>query len=187
MTDEFGDPVSNLAVQMDGAGARSVASVTDDLGYFRIWGLAAGEYTLWTRLEIASRLSGTSDSLPVTTYFPGVGRQDARVVEVGEGERKTGFRIVVSPLSETRVSGTVVFDDDRPAIEANVTAAPVDHKGMIMGSATTDNGGAFELRLLAGVTYLIRGAIRTENGFRQTEAVVFVDEQTEGLHLSIRR
>jgi hypothetical protein len=27
-------------------------------------------------------------------------------------------------------------------------------KGMIMGSAKTDNSGAFELRLLAGVTYL---------------------------------
>ena len=55
-----------------------------------------------------------------------------------------------------------------------------------MGSAKTDQGGAYELRLLAGVTYLIRGAIRTENGFRQTEAVVFVDQQKEGLRLSIR-
>jgi hypothetical protein len=80
----------------------------------------------------------------------------------------------------------VVFDDDRPVVEANVTAAPVDHKGMIMGSAKTDNGGAFELRLLAGVTYQIRAAIRTENGFRQTEAVVLVDQQREGLRLLIR-
>ena len=43
---------------------------------------------------------------------------------VGEGERKTGFTIAVSPLSETSVSGMVVFEDDRPVVEANVTAAP---------------------------------------------------------------
>jgi hypothetical protein len=55
-----------------------------------------------------------------------------------------------------------------------------------MGSAKTDNGGAFELRLLAGVTYLVRAAIRTENDFGQTEAFVFVDQQKEGLRLSIR-
>lgn len=94
-----------------------------------------------------------------------MGRQDARVVEVGEGERKTEFTIVVNPLSETTVSGVVVFGDDRPVVEANVTAAPVDHRGMIMGSARADSSGAFELRLLAGVSYLVRAEIRTENGF----------------------
>jgi hypothetical protein len=72
-------------------------------------------------------------------------------------------------------------------VEANVTAAPVDHRGMIMGSSKTDSSGAFELRLLAGVSYLIRAGIRTEDGFRQAESVVFVDQQKEGLHLSIRR
>jgi hypothetical protein len=120
-----------------------------------------------------------------TTYFPGVSRQDARVVEVGEGERKTGFTIVVSPLPETTVSGVVVFDDDRPVVAANVIVAPVDHRGMIMGSAKTDSNGAFELRLLGGVNYLIRAGIRTETGFRQAETVLFVDQQKEDLRLSI--
>ena len=55
-----------------------------------------------------------------------------------------------------------------------------------MGSAKTDNPGSFELRLLAGVTYLIRAGIRTPDGFKQVETVVFVDQRKEGLRLSIR-
>jgi hypothetical protein len=160
----------------------SPSGTTDDNGRFSVDAILPGRYVVAVNARFGPRLFAPYP----TTYFPGVGRQDARVVEVGEGERKTGFTIVVNPLSETTVSGVVVFDDDRPVVEANVTAAPVDHKGMIMGSAKTDNGGAFELRLLAGVTYQIRAAIRTENGFRQTEAVVLVDQQREGLRLLIR-
>jgi hypothetical protein len=94
---------------------------------------------------------------------------------------------VVNPLAETTVSGMVVFDDDRPAVEANITAALVDHRGMIMGSARADSAGAFELRLLAGVSYLVRAGIRTENGFRQAETVIYVDQRLDGLRLSIAR
>jgi hypothetical protein len=68
-------------------------------------------------------------------------------------------------------------------VEANVTAAPVDHREMIMGSAETDRSGAFKLRLLAGVSYLMRARIGTERGFRQVETVVFVEQQKEGLRL----
>ena len=160
----------------------SPSGTTDQNGRFSVDAILPGRYVVAVNARLGPRLFAPYP----TTYFPGVGRQEAPIVEVGEGERKTGFTIVVNPLSETSVSGVVVFDDDGPAVEANVTAAPVDHRGMIMGSAKTDNGGAFELRLLAGITYLIRAAIRTEDGFRQTEAVVFVDQRKEGLRLSIR-
>jgi hypothetical protein len=117
------------------------------------------------------------------TYFPGVSRRDASVVEIGEGERKTGFIIVVSPLAETTVSGVAVFDDDRPVVEATVVAMPIDQKGMIMSASTTDASGGFELRLLTGVSYLIRAETRTEGGLRRAETVIFVDEQKEGIRI----
>ncbi len=159
------------------------SGTTDENGRFSIDAILPGRYVVAVNARFGPRLF--APYLP--TYFPGVGRQDARVVEVGEGERKTGFTIVVNPLSETTVSGVVVFDDDRPAVEANVTAAPVDHREMIMGSARADNSGAFELRLLAGVSYLLKAGIRTENGFRQAETVIYVGQALDGLRLSIVR
>ena len=56
---------------------------------------------------------------------------------------------------------------------------------MITGSVRADSGGAFEPRLLAGVTYAGRAGIRMEKGFRQTEAVVYVNQRLDGLRLSI--
>lgn len=161
----------------------SPSGTTDENGRFSVDAILPGSYVVAVNARFGPRLFAPYP----TTYFPGVARQDARVIEVAEGERKTGFTIVVNPLPEATVSGVVVFDDDRPVGEANVTAVPVDHRGMIMGSAKTDNGGTFELRLLAGVTYLIRAGIRTPDGFKQVEAVVFVDQRKEGVRLSIRQ
>ena len=161
----------------------SPSGTTDENGRFSVDAILPGRYVVAVNARFGPQLFSPYP----TTYFPGVARQAARVVDIGEGERKTGFTIVISPLPETTISGVVVFDDDRPVIEANVTAAPVDHRGMIMGSSKTDSSGAFELRLLAGVSYLIRAGIRTENGFRQVETMVLVDDkQNEGLRLSIR-
>ena len=161
----------------------SPSGTTDENGRFSVDAILPGRYVLAVNARFGPRLFAPYP----TTYFPSVGRQDARVVEVGEGERKTGFTIVVNPLSEATVSGVVVFDDDRPVVEANVTATPVDHRGMIMGSARADGRGAFELRLLAGVSYLVRAGIQTVDGFRQNETVVFVDRRVDGLRLSIAR
>ena len=103
-------------------------------------------------------------------------------------DRTTRPSIRPFAVSEKRTgAGVVVFDDDRPVAEANITAAPIDHPGVIMGSTRANSSGAFDLRLLAGVSYLVRAGIRTESGFRQTEATVYVDQQLEDLRLSIER
>ena len=158
-------------------------SSTDKNGRFSVEAILPGRYVLAVNASIGPRL----DSPYPTTYFPGVARQDARVIDIGEGERRTGFTVVVNPLPETTVIGVVRFDDDRPVVAASVTAAPVDQRHMIMGSSKTDGSGAFELRLLAGVSYLIRTWVQTENGSRPTETVVFVDERLEALRLFVAR
>jgi hypothetical protein len=156
---------------------------TDKDGRFSIDAILPGRYVIAVNVRFGPRLSAPY----LTTYFPHGARQDARIVEIGEGERKTGFRILVNPLRETTISGTVVLDDDRPVAEASVFANAVDHRDMIVASSKTDSSGAFELRLLAGVTYRIRAGVRTDNTFRPTETVVFVGERLVGLRLRIAR
>jgi hypothetical protein len=122
-----------------------------------------------------------------TTYFPDVSRELAEVIDLAEGERKSGFTIVVSAIQETTISGMVSSDDGRPIADADVSAAPVEFRGMYMGSAKTDSNGRFELRVLVGMTYRIRAGIRTERGYRSIETVVLVDQLKDGLTLRIAR
>ncbi len=126
------------------------------------------------------------DSPYPTTYLPGVNRENAEVVEIDDGEHKSGFAIVVSPAVETTGSGMVVLEGDRPAAEADVSAALVDRRGTSMSFTKTDSSGAFQLRVLAGMTYVIRAGARTANGYRRAEISAFVEQPQEGLVLSIR-
>jgi protocatechuate 3,4-dioxygenase beta subunit len=158
------------------------AGTTDESGRFSVDAILPGHYLI----AVNARFGPQLHSPYATTYFSGVARQDARTIEVGEGERKTGFIIVVSPLAETTISGRVIFSDDRPVADSGVTAAPIDHKGSITSSATTDSSGAFQIRVLAGVSYLFRAGIVTRDGYRYTETVVFVDRENEPVRLAIR-
>ena len=81
------------------------------------------------------------------------------MIDIDDGEHKSGLTIVVSPLAETTVSGTVVLDDGRPAAEADVSASLVDHRGTSVSFTKTDSSGAFQLRVLAGMTYVIRAGV----------------------------
>jgi hypothetical protein len=155
---------------------------TDESGRFAVDPILPGRYVVAVNARSGPQLS----SPYATTYFPGVNRTAARAIELGDGERQTGLTIVVTPLEETTVSGRVTFDDDRPVVNANVTAAPVDHKGTITSSATTDNSGAFQLRVLSGVTYVIRTGTRTPEDFKR-ETVLLVGADNGAVRFTIRR
>ena len=160
------------------------AGTTDENGRFAVDAILPGRYVVAVNARFGPRLFSPYR----TTYFPGVvARQDAKVIEIDDGERRTGFNIMVTPLAETTVSGVVVSDDDRPVAEANVTAALADDRSMIMQAAKTDAGGAFELRLLAGLSYLITARLRTAQGLKQVETVLFLEQRREDLRLLIDR
>jgi hypothetical protein len=161
----------------------SRTGTTDEHGRFSVDAILPGRYVVGVNARYGPQRA--APYLP--TYFPGVGRQDAHVVEMGDGERKTGFTIVVNPLPATTLSGVVVFDDDSPVAGANVTAEPVDRQWTLVESARADSSGAFELPLLAGVSYRVRAWLQTEHGPRKAETVVHVEKQTEGLRLSFAR
>ena len=121
VTDEFGDPIPNLAVHVDAAGARAATSVTDDLGYFRIWGLEAATYTLWARLETRTRLAGATDVLPVTTYFPGVpSRSQAETIAVATGQELEGLNFVAKFGRHVTAAITVLNSTGAPARDAEL-------------------------------------------------------------------
>src|SRR3954452_19796395 len=190
---ENGTPVSRAPVDVIPAdlpldsrlvdSMRAPEAFLDENGRFSIDGILPGRYVMGVNARLGPRL----DSPYAITYFPGVPRQNASVIEISEGERKSGVTIVVKPLLETTISGVVVFAHGRPVTKAMVTATPVNPAGMSIASSTADTSGAFQLRVLSGLTYVINALTDTNNGLRQAETTVFVDQQTEGIRLSIRR
>ena len=158
-------------------------ATTDRTGFFAIDPVLPGRYYLAVNITFGPRL----DAPYLTTYYPGGGeRAAAQVIEIREGEQKADLAVVVTPLVETVVSGVVLFDDDRTVTEASVTAAPVAHRFTSTSTARSDSSGGFQLRLLSGVTYVIRASARTSKGLRQSEVTVTAQESLDPIRLVIR-
>jgi hypothetical protein len=154
------------------------SDVTDENGRFEIDPIPPGRYHLAVNATWGPKL----DSPYVPVYFPAVSnRAEAHVIDVGDGERKSGLQMVVTPLAETTLSGVVTSGDGRPVEDAIVYVKP--HIG---GGTRSDATGAFRLRVLNGLTYTVGASIPTPNGRRPVEATVSVDGPTEGVILSLQ-
>jgi hypothetical protein len=165
ITDEFGDPVTDVQVQamryqfVNGERQlRNVSrvSMTDDIGQFRIFGLMPGDYVVHASLRTNpnAALTPPNPAEPPSgypgTYYPGVtdaGQAQAVTVALGQELSSVAFSLVPARLST--VSGTVMSSDGRPLAGAMV--------------ALRAGGGAARARLNLG-----GGGVRPDGTFRLT-------------------
>jgi protocatechuate 3,4-dioxygenase beta subunit len=175
--DEFGDPVADVVVSAMGSawsgGRRRLQSAgrmatTNDLGQFRIYGLAPGDYFVSATLrsgdpgmfEIAMAASsgvaaapGPSASSPTSgyapTYFPGTATAaEAQRIQLAVGQEAQGTDFALLPVRLAKIAGSVVGSDGRPVEGLMVSAVPRGGEiGLFsMGStARTDKNGNFTL------------------------------------------
>ena len=163
-------------------GMTSPSGTTDDKGEFQIDAVLPGRYVV----AVNARFGPGLTSPYATTYLPGVARDQAEVIDIGDGERKTGFTIVVAPLAEASIAGIVMFGE-KPAADAELSAAPFEYRGTSMNWTKTDSNGRFTLHVLAGMTYRITAGVRDGDRYRRVETVVAADEQNDDISLSIPR
>src|ERR1017187_8251088 len=125
VTDEFGDPAPNVAIQVSqvqyAGGRRRLLPTsmsggsgppprTDDKGQFRIFGLAPGDYYV-------SALSGafadaTAAGGFAVTFFPGtVSANAAQPVTAPPGRDAANVNFSLTPASMARIAGTLVDGD----------------------------------------------------------------------------
>ena len=138
IVDEFGDPVSDVAVnamQLRYMGGRrrpvnaGRQSLTDDLGQFRIWGLAPGEYIVGATLRSfniveAQMLSGATNDATgyAPTYYPGTGNvAEAHRVSVTLGGEASVAEFALLPVRTAKITGTVVDAEGAPYREGFVS------------------------------------------------------------------
>lgn len=154
VTDEFGEPIARASVQamrfsygVDGQRRpqASETAMTDDLGQFRLFGLAPGEYIVSASSGMGSISGGDAvdtSATYLTSYFPGTPNiNDAQTVPLATGqEADVQFALSIGRLS--RVAGTVVDSTGRPVASAmmSLQSPSGGFMGNVVGGLTTPDG-----------------------------------------------
>lgn len=154
VTDEFGEPIARATVQamrfnygVDGQRRpqASELATTDDLGQFRLFGLAPGEYIVSASNRMG-QIGGVgavdTGETYLTSYFPGTPNiNDAQTVPLGIGQ-ETDVQFALSTGRLSRVAGTAVDSTGRPVANgmATLQSPSGGFNGNIGGGLTTPDG-----------------------------------------------
>ena len=157
ITDEFGDPMTDVQVQamryqfVNGerqlVNAGRVAQ-TDDLGQFRVFGLMPGDYVVRASLRLNQNPDTMNQPDPVGypgTYYPGVvDVTQAQSVTVTLGQELSSVAFPLVPARLSRVSGIVMGSDGRPLAGGMIMLRPRGSNGM--GALRAAFGGGNQIR-----------------------------------------
>ena len=168
ITDEFGDPITDVQVEalryQFVNGERQLVNAgriaqTDDLGAYRIFGLMPGDYIV--RASMRPNMPGgprTADADPTGypgTYYPGVTdvtQAQTVTAMLGQEVASIGFPLVPARLS--RISGTVLGSSGQPLAGA-----------MVMIRARGSNAlAALRMNMIGNA----RGQVRPDGTFQLT-------------------
>ena len=160
ITDEFGDPLTDVQVQALRYqflnGERQLVNAgrsaqTDDLGAYRIFGLMPGDYVV--RASMRPNMSGGprgADVEPVGypgTYYPGVtDASQAQTVTAALGQELSSIAFPLVPARLSRISGSVMGSDGRPLPGAMVMIRARSSGGMGALRMNIVNGGNNQVR-----------------------------------------
>ena len=135
IVDEFGEPVADAMVSAlhyrTFSGRRRLVPVgrfgtTDDMGHFRLYGLAPGDYYVSATLRPIGGMGFEVGQSDVTTgyaptYYPGTASsQQADRISVGLGGEMSGITFSLLPVRTVKVSGTAVDSSGKPMAGAFV-------------------------------------------------------------------
>ncbi len=157
ITDEFGDPMTDVQVQAMRYqfvnGERQLvnagrAAQTDDLGQFRVFGLMPGDYVVKASLRLNQNPDTMNQPDPVGypgTYYPGVvDVTQAQSVTVTLGQELSSVAFPLVPARLSRVSGIVMGSDGLPLAGGMIMLRPRGTNGM--GALRAAFGGSNQIR-----------------------------------------
>jgi hypothetical protein len=155
---------SDGTVRTSGSGS---GGETNDLGEFRIPGLAPGDHYVVAvpRPNVEIALRGATPSAGgttfVATYYPGlVEAASASPIRVSRGVTTSGIDFTMAAVPAYRVSGVVVDTSGRPVADAQVQLAPQPRSTFGgINQARTEADGSFQIPHIPSGTYLLMAAI----------------------------
>ena len=166
--DEFGEPLSGLQVsamrsQLMSGGERQLMQTgsgqTNDLGEFRIFGLAPGQYYVqatWRFLGPGDPTSPDRTGYP-PTFFPGT--TDAGAAQrftIGAGQTIGDLVMALSPIKIVRVEGTAIDSNGRPLANALLTISQEASTSGYSSGQSVSPEGKFTLTNVTPGEYTLR-------------------------------
>jgi protocatechuate 3,4-dioxygenase beta subunit len=167
--DDFGDPVEGATVgawQIRFQGGHRVlvsanisSRVTDDLGRYRLSGLAPGQYVISTSIGQVGTQPAADVSGFATTYFPGTtSPSEARFVTVTRAQDVTGIDVALVALPTASIVGRRVGVDGQP-MGGSIVLTPSQRSGALVTPSTgarTWNDGRFEFPNVSPGEYVVQ-------------------------------
>ncbi|HEX5475330.1 MAG TPA: carboxypeptidase-like regulatory domain-containing protein [Vicinamibacterales bacterium] len=180
IVDEFGDPLEGVEVMaqrrrfINGAPRLAPAGrgVSNDLGDFRIYGLAPGQYYVSASLRspqmVTFDVTGAAAGGPVgsmpdsgyaPTYYPGTpSSSDAQPIAIGPGQEVDSLDFAMQAVKTVRIRGTVMSSAGQPVGGARVVLIPAVHDSMSFapaGTSRTASNGTFTMTGIAPGDYTL--------------------------------
>jgi protocatechuate 3,4-dioxygenase beta subunit len=165
--DELGEPLQSVRVQLlqvryQGGrrrlvGAGGAPRLTDDLGRYRMFGLAPGRYIVSATIGDV----GTAD-LPgySRSFFPGTPNAgEAQFVSMALSQESSGIDFSMSRARTARISGTLLNAAGEPSTSGSVRLLPSQRSGSVTSveaGARLLPGGKFEFPNVTAGQYVIQ-------------------------------
>jgi hypothetical protein len=160
ITNPWDEPMANVEVLVSGADGRPVYTrpgFSDDLGAYRVYGLAPGRYRVCASVREQPEAVAQDGSRLVKTCYPAA-IQEALAGDVTlTSQDHTGIDIRVQRIGSHTIAGSVLDADGVAVDGARVSAVPAE-ESMHPAQATTQ-GGAFVLKGVTPGRYVIQAAI----------------------------
>jgi hypothetical protein len=203
LTDDLGEPVAFTRVfalrprYFDGR--RQLVPVgggaqTDDLGDYRLHGLAPGTYYVGIQATLWSSGSPLDQGISFpATFYPGTAAAaDARAVTIAAGEERPHVNFGLTPARMARLSGMATDARGRPLARGSVMLVQETRTGTSTGGSASSGGsvqadGRFEVANVAPGDYVLLALAQdaeTGQHARATLRVSVAGADLEGLVLT---
>lgn len=167
IVDELGEPLQGVGVQLlqvryQGGrrrlvGAGGAARLTDDLGRYRIYGLAPGKYIVSAAV---GDVAGADLPGYTRSYFPGTPNAgDAQFVSIDVSQQVTGIDFGLARARTALVSGRLLDSAGGPTMGGNVRLIPSAASGAVTSvpaGARLERDGRFEFPNVPPGQYVIQ-------------------------------
>lgn len=161
-------PPQYSMVMMGSIGAGGLAAITDDLGHFRIAGLAAGDYYVKAALQTRSQFSMQKGKMnfnfnqlaaekPLTIFAPAAFHQaDAKAVTLTAGQSVEGEDVTINLMNLHSVSGHIASAEDHHLINSGMILLTDTGDKDFSRSASVNEDGTFTVRFVPSGTYTLQ-------------------------------
>jgi protocatechuate 3,4-dioxygenase beta subunit len=153
----------SMAGGFSGGGGSGIVATSDDLGQYRIAGLAPGSYAVKVTLQVHSNFSMQAGAMnlnsiiadkPLVLYAPAaLHRADAKALTLKRGDEQTDEDVTINLAGMHTVSGRVSSAEDHHGINsAMVELTDASDKDVLRG-AGVDASGGFSVTFVPPGTY----------------------------------